>query len=212
MRPAIIVCFLAALLCAPSMVSAQQVGSWIQFHLPQSVPQGTTLVVELDGQSVPLVTMSRPLAVAPGRKVVSTTLLDVEGKPAGDPDEQRFVLPFGVVAPVTIPHPVVAPSTGLIAGGITLTTLGVGSIIASGFLFTLADGAGTDCHKTGFAAPICGQDPAPYLGFGVTTLVFGIAGSIGGPVMIAIGAKSQLSWEAPTFELGPTSAVARWRF
>lgn len=211
MRSAVCSLLLAVVVLVPSLASGQQRGA-VVVHPPMYVPQGTKLVVEVDGRVVPSATMNGPFAVLPGRKFVSSYLLDAQGKPTGEPDEQRVVVPPGASMHVTIPQPVLGPDSGLIAGGVTVTTLGVIFLIGSGFLFSIGDAAGTDCHDGGFAEGACGADPAPFVGFGVTTLLFGIAGGIGGPVMIAAGAKQQVSWVAPTFNVGPGSASFGWKF
>jgi hypothetical protein len=118
------------------------------------------------------------------------------------------VVQTGGLAHVVIPQPVLGPDKGLMAGGITVTILGVAFLVGSGFLFAVAD---ADCGS-GFAGDACNAEPAPLVGFGVATLLFGIAGGIGGPVMIAAGAKPEVKWVVPTFNVGAGTASLRWSF
>ncbi len=201
-----------ALALLSSSASAQPARGSVIVHPPQFLPKGTTLVVEVDARQIPHDSFNGPVLVTPGRKLVSSSLLDAQGKPTGAPHEQRVMVPLGSYTHVTIPQPELGPNSGLIGGGITVTVLGAVFLIGSGFLFSIADGAGSDCHDGGFAADACGGDPAPFLGFGVTTLLFGIAGGIGGPIMIAEGARPQVSWKMPSFNFGPGYASLGWQF
>ncbi len=201
-----------ALAFVSSSASAQAARGSVIVHPPQFLPQGTTLVVEVDARPIPHLSFNTPVAVAPGKKFVISSLLDAQGNLRGEPHEQRVMVPLNSYTHVTIPQPELGANSGLIAGGVTVTTLGALFLVGSGFLFSLADAAGTDCHEGGFAQDACGGDPAPFLGFGVTTLLFGIAGGIGGPVMIAEGAKPRVTWKMPSFNLGPGYASAGWSF
>lgn len=203
---------ISSLLC-PALASAQPPRGTIVVHPPTYVPRGTTLVVEVDGRTVPTQSMNGPLLVAPGRKFVNAYILDAAGLPIGGPDEQRVQVQQGGVTHVTIPEPVYGPDSGLIGGGITVSTLGVIFLIGSGLLFSIGDAAGTDCHEPdSFAFDACRADPAPFVGFGAATLLFGLAGVIGGPVMIAEGARSEVDWVTPRIEVGPGWASLGWRF
>lgn len=207
----VLVALLVATLSAPALASAQE-RTAVVVHPPPSLPQGTTLVVEVDGTVVPRPLFNGLFSVTPGRKFISSSLVDAQGKTVGEADEQRVVVAPGSTTHVMVPQPELGPSSGLIAGGVTVTVLGVIFLVGSGFLFSIADAAGTDCHDGGFAADACGADPAPFVGFGVTTLLFGIAGGIGGPVMIANGAQQNVSWLVPNFNLGVGAASLSWSF
>lgn len=211
MRAAALVSLLFIAL-TPRPASAQAPRGSVIIHPPQFLPKGSSLVVEVDAREVPHQAFNNPLAVIPGRKFVVSSLRDAQGNVVEDTHEQRVLVPPGGYMHIAIPQPEMGPDSGLIGGGITITTLGVVFLVGSGFLFSVADGAGSDCHTGGFAVDACGNSPAPFLGFGVTTLLFGIAGAIGGPVMIAEGAKPQVSWKMPSFNFGPGYASVGWRF
>jgi len=212
MRRAWMSCFALSLLLGPSLASAQPNRGTIVVHPPTYVPKGTTLTVEVDGRPVPAQTMNAPLLVTPGRKHVDAYIRDAAGQLLRPADSQMALVQTGGVTHVTIPEPVYGPKTGLLAGGIAVSTLGVIFLIGSGILFSVADGAGSDCHEGGFAVDACGADPGPFLGVGATALLFGLAGIIGGPVMIAEGAARRVSWVVPKIEVGPGWASLGWRF
>ena len=74
----VLVALLVATLSAPALASAQE-RTAVVVHPPPSLPQGTTLVVEVDGTVVPKQLFNGLFSVTPGRKFVSSSLVDAQG-------------------------------------------------------------------------------------------------------------------------------------
>jgi len=169
--------------------------------------------IDLDGRPVPKEGYGQTLMYPVGKRILHAEAIDENGLVVLTRDQAVFVHP-NRVTDVYVPAAETLPNdTALVGGGIAVTSFGVLSIIASGLLLTMADGAGTQCFDADhWAADLCGYEPGPLVGWGVTTMLFGLAGVIGGPVMIAEGASLEPTWVVPEIDAGVGSLKLRWRF
>ncbi len=195
----------------PSVGLAQDRG-YVVVYVAKPIPGEPTVRVDVDGRQVPPEGVGQPLQFPVGKRIVHAEAFDETGRSVLVRDQVVYVHP-NRVSEVYVPGAQTLPDSGLVAGGATVLGFGVLSIVASGLLLTLADGAGTQCFEPDhWAADICGYEPGPLVGWGVTTLVFGLAGIIGGPVIIAEGAEHEPYWILPEIDAGVGSASLTWRF
>ncbi|NUP09585.1 MAG: hypothetical protein HOW73_26365 [Polyangiaceae bacterium] len=204
--------FLACLTTA-GFASAQSAGRSSITVQPPPPPAGDVRVtVEVDGRTWPTQTYGQPMPIESGRHLIRAYGRDGKDAVLAPDYGQAIYIPANVAFQVGIPRASYQPRSGLVAGGIAITTLGVLSFVGSIFAFYVADAAGTECHEEGFATGVCGAPPGPYIGAGVVTLLFGLNGMIGGPVMIAEGVKPKMSWDAPQLRASSNGLQVRWQF
>ncbi len=216
MRSLVTLALLGALAALSSSAHAQQPNGqrrgFVVVGLSPRAPNDPDIGVDIDGRVLPEQTLGAATSIPSGHHVVHAWAKGPDGAPLTNGWASAIYVPPGVTYSVTVPRAVYGPSSGLIGGGVVVSVLGVGSFIGSVFSFYFADGAGTQCHEEGIATGVCGQDPAPYLGLGGATLFFGLAGMIGGPIMIAEGFGKRVSWEFPDVRVGPTGASLTFHF
>ncbi len=214
-RLASLVLTAAASLCA-SLVSGSALGQdrgFIVVHGPRPLPGEPTVRIDVDGRPVPRDGYGHTLMYPTGKRILHAEAVDASGRVVLTRDQAVFVHPNRVTEAHVPAAETLPGDTALVGGGIAVTTFGVLSIVGSGLLLTLADGAGTQCFEADhWAADICGYEPGPLVGWGVTTLFFGLAGVIGGPVMIAEGAALEPQWVVPEVKVGVGSLQLDWTF
>lgn len=207
--------FFAACLATTAVSSAAhaQDRGFITVYGPGPIPGEPSVRIDVDGRPVPPAGYGQTLQYPIGKRILHAEAVDpITGQVVLTRDQAVFVHP-NRVTDVYVPGAETLPDTAMIGGGIAVTSFGVLSIVASGLLLTLADGAGTECFDADhWAADLCGYEPGPLVGWGVTTMLFGLAGIIGGPVMIAEGAELEPTWMVPEVDAGVGSLQLRWRF
>ncbi len=169
--------------------------------------------IDVGGRPIPAAGYGHAQQFPAGKHVLHAEAIDERGRVVLTRDQVVFIHP-NRITDVYVPAAETLPNdTALVGGGIAVTTFGVLAVIGSGLLLTMADGAGTQCFDADhWAADLCGYEPGPLVGWGVTTLLFGLAGVIGGPVMIAEGAALEPEWVVPDFKVGLGSAALEWTF
>lgn len=198
-RVAIAIASFAAVAAAAPDAGAQPVTnrSVLVIHGPPKAPRGMRVTVELEGRVIPREAFETQMIVQPGKRLVRTSVVDASGKPVLEPSDQLVTVVPGSLTEVTIPNVASETDGTLIGGGIAVVTLGTLSGIWSVLSFIAADASGSDCHESGFAKDLCGADPAPWVGMGITGLLFGAGGLIGGTAMIVIGTERTPAWVSP---------------
>jgi PEGA domain len=104
---------------------------------------------------------------------------------------------------------------GLYGGGIALVVLGSIATLTGGVMM-LAGTANTCSYNYSGLTPVesCSTSPG-LIAAGATVLVIGVAGIVGGAIMISVGGKrvpaTEGSW-VPALQVGPTGGGLKWAF
>jgi hypothetical protein len=149
--------------------------------------------VELEGRILSRELYGRPTLIAPGPRLLRVAAFDETGKMVLGPRQELVQIQAGYTSTIDVPDLERTSDGGLLAGGVVVATLGVAATTFAGMSFAIAEEA-TACTGEGWESFACGYEPGPWVGVGVTSLIFGLSGMIGGSVMIVNGATPELSW------------------
>lgn len=186
----------------------------LQVNVPPKKAGLPEVRVELEGRMLSRELYGRPMLIAPGPRLIRVAAIDEAQQIVLGPRQELVQIQAGYTSYIDVPEVERTSNGGLLAGGVVVATLGLAATTFAGMSFEIADEA-TACTGEGWASDACGAEPGPWIGVGVTSLIFGLSGLIGGTVMIVNGATPELSW-VPRVNAGTStsaaSATATWQF
>ncbi len=170
-------------------------------------------VQEKDAREVPLVLQrgASPVTTGPTYQPVNTNQPQPQQQPG-------YQYPYSTGPTWNAPYstPTKRANGGLYGGGIALVVLGSLATLIGGVVLLEGSAANSVCSQ-GIGSQTCTSSGSGLVAIGATTLVLGIAGIIGGAIMISVGGKRVPITPTdallhPKLQLGPTSGSLNWAF